>query len=81
MNTAVCVRVCVSSGSVLAVSNVSRYVTLVSCCSDTHCTQFMRCLLGLRLVTTFIFFPHSRYTAPDDVHVLPPHSLFRDIFM
>ena len=51
------VRVCVSFGTVRTVPNPSRYITLVSCCSDTHFTQVMRCLLGLSLVTTFIFAP------------------------
>jgi len=44
---------CVLSGTVLSVLNQSHYITLVSCCSDTHCTQVMRCVLGLRLVTIF----------------------------
>jgi len=32
------------------------------------------------VLSPHFFFPHSRYTVPDDVHVLS-HSLFRDIFM
>jgi hypothetical protein len=47
----------VLSGTVLSVSNLSRYITLVSCSSGTHCTLVMRCLVGLPLVTLSIFFP------------------------